>query len=524
MSLNSGPILFNEENLIVFLDAGDKNSYPNTQTVEVLVVAGGGGGGMDIGGGGGGGGVLYSTGYTCQIGSPVTVTVGAGGWGAPAGSGGVRGDGAGPQPGGHQFTISATNGSNSVFGSLTAIGGGYGGSSYFGYTPNNGYGNNGGSGGGASGYSDGTSSGRNGSGTAGQGYDGGQTAGQYYSGGGGGAGGRGGNGGGEQSHGGPGICYPQMSPYFFGAGGGGAGHSATYGGNGGYGGGGGGGSWSGTGGSGGQGGINPGVAGGNGTYTPGGNAGANTGSGGGGGTHYNYNNAGGNGGSGIVIVRYRGPQAASGGNISYRDGHTYHTFLSSGTFTPTGTTWNDNTISNNDFTMYGNLPLSGQYTSFSVFTGNTSGSGDKWYRSPLINLKSSQGGTGFTVLVWARSTGGTGQWRKLIGNGDGENYIDLYQNPSGYWAQECSSTLYVDGVQVSNGSYYMPSAGWHLWTATNMNSGGLTNPTINLAIGNEPSSNVHSWMGDIGMVMIYKRILTTTEMLKIYNNQKTRYI
>ncbi len=42
----------------------------------------------------------------------------------------------------------------------TAIGGGYGGSSYFQYTPNNGYGGNGGSGGGASGYSDGNT-GRN---------------------------------------------------------------------------------------------------------------------------------------------------------------------------------------------------------------------------------------------------------------------------------------------------------------------------------------------------------------------------
>jgi len=70
---------------------------------------------------------------------------------------------------------------------FTAIGGGKGGSSYFGYTPDQGYGSNGGSGGGASGYSDGNT-GRNGAGTVGQGNSGGGSGGQYYSGGGGGAG------------------------------------------------------------------------------------------------------------------------------------------------------------------------------------------------------------------------------------------------------------------------------------------------------------------------------------------------
>ena len=95
--------------------------------VEVLVVAGGGGGGMDMGGGGGAGGVVHAT-HAVSAGS-YTVTVGAGGNGGPAA--GTNG-----QPGGHQYQISATNGGNSVFGSKTAIGGGYGGSSYYGYTPN----------------------------------------------------------------------------------------------------------------------------------------------------------------------------------------------------------------------------------------------------------------------------------------------------------------------------------------------------------------------------------------------------
>ncbi|MBU1811372.1 MAG: DUF2341 domain-containing protein, partial [Candidatus Omnitrophica bacterium] len=85
-----------------FAGAGSSN-------VEVLVVAGGGGGGSDMGGGGGGGGVIYNASYAV-VSSSYTVTVGTGGAGAPAGQGQVRG----------------YNGGNSVFGLLTAIGGGGG--------------------------------------------------------------------------------------------------------------------------------------------------------------------------------------------------------------------------------------------------------------------------------------------------------------------------------------------------------------------------------------------------------------
>ncbi len=331
MAFSSNP-KFVTDGLGLALDANDVNSARLLREIEVMVVGGGGGGGMDIGGGGGGGGVVYQPSYKVSPGVEVTVTVGAGGYGAPAGSGGYRTDGAGPQPSGHQFTVSATNGQNSSFGSLVALGGGYGGSSYYGYTPNYGLGAAGGNGGGASGYTAGATV-VGASGTTGQGYKGGNSGGgDYCSGGGGGAGGEG-IGAGTRADGGPGVIIPRMSPYYYGGGGGGAGHSIN-GGYGGAGGGGGGGAWNGNGGLGDTRGRNNGVNGGNGTYTPGGNGGANTGGGGGGGTHYNYNNKGGEGGSGIVIVRYNGPQAASGGTYSFENGVSYHTFTSSGTFTP----------------------------------------------------------------------------------------------------------------------------------------------------------------------------------------------
>ena len=268
---------------------------------EYLIVAGGGGGGMDMGGGGGGGGVLF--GRVAGTAGSYPITVGRGGYGAPAGSGGFRTDGVGPQPGGHQFSIPATDGLNSSAFGLTAIGGGAGGSSYYGYSPES-AGSNGGSGGGVSGYSDGGTR-AGGTGTVGQGYNGGRGGGQYYSGGGGGAGGKGydspypPNGGiGKE-------CDILGTNLYWGGGGGGSGYSAYNGGTGGNGGGGGGAVGFTVGGDG----LNPGSPGGGGgintwAQRPGGDAGANTGGGGGGGSHYNASNKGGEGGSGIVVIRY----------------------------------------------------------------------------------------------------------------------------------------------------------------------------------------------------------------------------
>jgi len=128
---------------------------PTARNVEVLVVAGGGTGGYFGGGGGGAGGVIYRNSFAVST-SQIPVTVGDGGASST-----------------YQTRIS---GSNSVFSTLTAIGGG-GGGNYFNA------GLSGGSGGGGSGAS-------GGSGTAGQGNAGGNGLGdpKYPTGGGGGAG------------------------------------------------------------------------------------------------------------------------------------------------------------------------------------------------------------------------------------------------------------------------------------------------------------------------------------------------
>lgn len=111
-------------------------------SIEALVVAGGGGGGgRNWAGGGGGGGVLRNADVALTPGSPVSVSVGAGGIGG-ANAGGSSSLGA--------------NGGPSSFGSVSAPGGGGGGGVGWNDPSFSGAGNSGGSGGGVGEHGDDT--------------------------------------------------------------------------------------------------------------------------------------------------------------------------------------------------------------------------------------------------------------------------------------------------------------------------------------------------------------------------------
>ena len=292
------------ETRIFTVDTGDKSITFNKETYcDVLIVAGGGGGGMDIGGGGGGGGVIKLNNTKISKGT-YNIVVGAGGTGAPPGC--EKG-----QQCWHVFTTNGTNGGNSSFNNNVAIGGGYGGTSYHGYTLR-GQGNSGGSGGGSSGYHAAEnvddSKTRAGKGTKDQGFDGGYGIQQYYSGGGGGAGQQGKEHSSQigDANGGIGKVSSIIDdiPFYWGGGGGGSG-LATLGGKGGLGGGGSGAIGTPSGGAG----FLTGSSGGQGStwswaQVPGGDGAPYTGGGGGGGSHFNRGNRGGDGGSGIVVIKY----------------------------------------------------------------------------------------------------------------------------------------------------------------------------------------------------------------------------
>jgi len=236
-------------------------TIPSATNADVLVVAGGGGGGGRYGCGGGAGGLVFSN-LSLVGASNYPVTIGAGGAGYTGAS--TSGANAG------------ASGANSVFGTLTALGGGGGGG---GYQAGSSAGQAGGSGGGGhqnlgAGAATQSSSASGGFGNGGYGF----TVDAYGGGGGAGAAATNANGGNGRQY-----AISGVTNYY--AGGGGGINNAPVPSPGG----------TGLGGLGGGG--NGGVAGGG----PGSAGAANTGGGGGG----NFASTGaGNGGSGIVIVRY----------------------------------------------------------------------------------------------------------------------------------------------------------------------------------------------------------------------------
>lgn len=264
-------------------------------TASYLAVAGGGGGGFPAGGGGGAGGLLTST-ASLTVGTVYTITVGAGG------NGGLVATSTLP-----------TNGSNSVISStgltVTAVGGGYGGSGGI----STGVGASGGSGGGA-GNNGGSASGA--AGTSGQGFAGGNNIGAspYPTGGGGGASAVGANAAGSASGaGGAGTASSITGTSVTYAGGGGGAGTAQ-------------GAIAGAGGAGGGG-----AGGGAGTAGT-----VNTGGGGGGASNAGAFN-GGNGGSGIVILSvatafYSGVTTGSP-TVTTSNGNTIIKFTASGSYT-----------------------------------------------------------------------------------------------------------------------------------------------------------------------------------------------
>ena len=273
---------------------------PPTSFVEALVVAGGGGGGGTVngrGGGGGAGGLVYSDSYSITPGAK-TITIGAGG-------------------------AQDTNGGNTVFGDITAIGGGAGG----GYSIAGSDGGSGG-GGGPAGGTGGLATQGNSDGATGYGNKAGDSWEDHpngrSTGGGGGAGAIGrGISTGEIPTGGAGLAYSisGTSTYYAGGGGGGSTledqpiYKEGAGGNGG-------------------GGDGASVA-----VLNGVDGTANTGGGGGGASFDGSPGNGGAGGSGIVIISYAtdGSDGVStdstGGTVTTSGGQTIHTFTADGTFT-----------------------------------------------------------------------------------------------------------------------------------------------------------------------------------------------
>jgi len=471
--------------LVLNLDSANKDSYARSlPALEVLVVAGGGGGSgnfYDDGAGGGAGGLIYNSTYQLLSATAITVTVGAGGAASTGGQGG--------------------DGGNSVFGSLTAIGGGGG-------AAHRSSGRAGGSGGGSAGAYEATDTTLGGAGTPGQGFDGGTSIHYGYAGsGGGGAGapGVGGTGGGAGKNGGNGLAYSisGTSTYYAG---GGAGYGYTYGGIGGLGGGGNGGNPSP---------LAP-IAG-----------GTNTGGGGGGGRTVGQVPFVGTaaGGSGIVIIRYSGPQAATGGTVVSANGYTTHTFTTSGTFTPA--LWNDLSGNNINGTL-----TNGVVWSPSVNGGvmNFDGVDDYTLITPPTTYSE------YTIQFFCKWISSVGVSERLFGCDAFGTYtifspsnVGFHYNPLG--GSPPSVTL-SSGVNVGFGNWCnvavtVSTASSNVVIYVN----GIARNSWNVLPSANLSANIFLGRQNIlygancqfGNFQLYNRALSATEIAQNYNATKTRF-
>ena len=471
MSRFEGPQGIVTNGLVLNLDAGDPDSYTRSQPpyVEVLVVAGGGSGGSSVGangggGGGGAGGVIYNSAYQLTNAAAVTVTVGAGGAGQSTNN------------------SQGNDGSNSVFGSLTAIGGGGGGGAGANTT-----GRNGGSGGGA-GYAGYYNNFNSGTGTAGQGFRGGFVLANNNGAAGGGAGGVGndtfdarpepGYPGGGGGLGGPGVYYSiSGTSTLYSTGGAGSLDTANT------------------------------IVSGSGTQGAYGGSGPTS-----------------TAASGIVIVRYPGLPAATGGTITYLNGYTIHTFTTSGTFTPY--TWNDVSGNNNSGSLVNGVGFNSYqnsgYLTFDgtddyVFVNSTSdlspSTGDFTYSS-WINPNSYSTYAGFLVVEATN-----GLWIGKLGS----NIVLRGYNVADYLQYSTLPTLnqWTNVVITRSGTlvtlYYNNSAVATATTNTSFAQG-------NIYIGNDGAASSANLNGKIANTLFYKsKALSQSEVTQNYNAQKNRF-
>jgi hypothetical protein len=395
-------------------------------------------------------------------------------------------------------------GANSVFGSLTAIGGG--GGVTHGTT---GAGQNGGSGGGASQVYTAATFCNPGLGTDGQGFMGGQTpigVNDWPGGsaGGGGAGGPGQRGGANiqgYGNGGIGRNFPQFASI--------GGSPAGW-----FGGGGGGGEVS-------HGFITEGGIGGGGTGTPdavGANGVANTGGGGAGGGYNGPYYQGGNGGSGIIIVRYTLPVRATGGTITLVGNDVIHTFTSgtssfvvttsARTFNsgPTYSNLSSGMLSFNGTSQYLTMPTDG------LSYGNSASTMEAWV---MNNTATAASGYQFAVSY---GTAATNQARHLgvlnntfIHGSYGASDITSGTVAQNVWYHLAGTfdgvnhRLYVNGVLLTTSG------------STTFNTTSAT-----AQIGRQVNA-IEYWNGNIANVKIYNRALSATEILQNYLTSQSKF-
>ena len=264
----------------------------------------------------------------------------------------------------------------------------------------------------------------------------------------------------------------------------------------------------------------------------------------------NSGRIGGNGGSGVVIIKYKGPQKATGGDSIFNyKGFTVHVFTSSGTFTVGG--------------RVGGLSTSKIVGTLNNMDSTNYNSGNKGYFSFSaneyidLNRGLSSIGPEATIETFFRSTApeGTDPFCLILGWGDGNNYYSQFG--IGNWGSFSSSESIFIGVNAQNvvisedgGPAKYHDGQWHHAVATlgvnnyriyvdgeqkttTLHFGSTSYNPSNLfnfssgtvsRIGMRPYGGGQGYFnGHIAFVKVYNRILFFNEILDNYNATKGRF-
>ena len=499
----------------------------SSSSIDYLIVGGGGTASGSGSGGGGAGGLLTGT-TTVYHGTPTVITVGEGAIGNTT------------------LTNQQSNGNDSGFNGIRAIGGGSG--------QRRAIGSDGGAGGGGGNTNPATAY-SGGSGTSGQGLGGGDgtTAAIYVTGGGGGAGGVGATGSaGQAGNGGDGtdvtsfisvananlaqIGDTSNTTQVFvagGGGGGGVGSGVSPTALGGTGGAGGGGAGSGT----------SGVVGTNGT--------SNTGGGGGGGVAATSDTVGGNGGSGVGIIKYDNT-IVTGYTLNSEDTYTVNWPADKYGMAYWPLNLDAKNVGGNyDGTATDITYTNGQFNQAAVFNWTTS---KIQITSPLGTAAGNENDN-FSVSMWVKwdsvSSAASGLHGTLVGDYTGSNYgsfhiyvyglgsgnglalsVERYFNSTGYYNSSyltvgTLSTLEADTWYNITHTYVGSSKEVKLYLdgtliatyTLDSSAGGRTTNVYNV-FGDYNNSGGYGHAGSIEQIRFYGSELSLTDVQDIYNNSK----
>ena len=201
----------------------------------------------------------------------------------------------------------------------------------------------------------------------------------------------------------------------------------------------------------------------------------------------------------------------------------------SASYSGSGNTWYD--LSNN--INHGTLATSSMANTSSTpkkFTFNGTSGNNVSFVSSKFNVPY----TGKTVIVAAKmyANFGTSLFRALFGNNGNRNFnFHIYQNGSGYQLHfSAGSWGLSDVLSLTTGQWYIFAASQDATTIRYYVNGVLVGTTTGTSVQqfqsstNEFLGNADNyWLGEINTALIYKRGLSTAEILQNFNELKSRF-